>query len=131
MIPALSIISKCLPICTTMDSYTGATFEYEWEIEKVDAGGNSQFVMTGKKNTPQIDRTWEEEGDRQVTLFVTVTTQEGFTIEGSESTVVHLESEVPTSLPGGPYSGGIDGGNFSPIQFEGNNPDYVEYDSRY
>ena len=110
------------------DGYPGATFEYEWEIEKVDAGGNSQFVMTGKKDTPKIERTWDEEGDRKVTLMVTVTTQEGLTIEDSAETVVKLESGVPTSLPGGPYSGGIDGGNFSPIQFEGNHPDFVEAD---
>jgi len=78
----------------------------------------------------KAEHTWAATGNESDTYGVqfttTVTTEDEFVLIGSESTTAIIEAGKPTALPGGPYRGGIAGGNFSPIQFEGNHPDYVE-----
>jgi hypothetical protein len=69
---------------------------------------------------------WSQEGTYRAAFTVRLTTPEGMVIEDTEFTDVIVEAGVPTAQPGGPYRGGIAGGNYSPIQFEGNHPDYVE-----
>jgi len=77
-------------------------------------------------NQGKAEYTWTEEGIHQVSLTAKVTTSEGLVIEDTQMAEVTIESGRPTAIPGGPYRGGIAGGNFSPIQFEGNPPDYLE-----
>ena len=69
---------------------------------------------------------WTTEGTHEVLFEAKVATPEGLVLIGTARTSVDVEAGKPTAMPGGPYRGGIYGGNFSPIQFEGNPPDYVE-----
>ena len=71
---------------------------------------------------------WTEDGAYGTKLRATVTTAEGLSLGDTEGTTVIVEAGRPTAMPGGPYRGGIAGGNFSPIQFEGNPPGFVEAD---
>jgi len=72
------------------------------------------------------EHTWSQDGTYPVKFSAEVTTSEGLVLEDSQLTDVIVESGKPTALPGGPYRGGIAGGSFSPVPFEGNSPDYVE-----
>ncbi|MBI4848801.1 MAG: T9SS type A sorting domain-containing protein [Nitrospirae bacterium] len=74
----------------------------------------------------EIECVWSKQGVYSITAKVTITTEEGLVMQGQESSHVTIEAGKPTAMPGGPYRGGIFGGNFSPIQFEGNHPDFVE-----
>ncbi|MCD6507989.1 Ig-like domain-containing protein, partial [Candidatus Poribacteria bacterium] len=85
--------------------------------EPIDTTGNGE-----------AEYTWTEEGTHKAAFTVTVTTPEGLILEKTGFVDVKIESGVPTAMPGGPYRGGIQGGNYSPIQFEGNDPDFVEAD---
>ena len=69
---------------------------------------------------------WQDEGTYLAGFTAQVTTSEGIVLEETEFVEVKVEAGIPTARPGGPYRGGIAGGNFSPIQFEGNHPDFVE-----
>ena len=71
---------------------------------------------------------WANEGTYDLAFTTTVTTVEGLVLEDTEFTTVWVEAGIPMAMPGGPYRGGIAGGNFSPIQLEGNHPDFVESD---
>ncbi len=108
------------------NGYPGATFQYEWTLQKTNTKGKLVEVNSGKKTDATLKTTWNKDGNYKVTLTVQVTTSEGLTLTGSAETMVKLEAGIPTALPGGPYRGGITGGSFSPIQFEGNRPDFVE-----
>ena len=108
-------------------SYPGyQNIEYQWHVydgtawvEDVptDSNGNAEYA-------------WAPTGNDSDTYSVrhtaTVETAEAFTLTGSATTSVTIEGGRPTAMPGGPYRGGITGGNFSSIQFEGNHPDFVE-----
>lgn len=76
----------------------------------------------------EAEHTWTAEGTYEVGLTARVITLDGLMLEETEFAVVRVEAGVPTAMPGGPYRGGIAGGDFSPIQFEGNHPDFVEAD---
>ena len=74
----------------------------------------------------EAEHVWTADGTYRAALTATVTTAEGLVLEGTESTEVIVEAGRPTAVPGGPYRGGIAGGDHSPIQFAGNHPDFVE-----
>ena len=107
------------------NSYPGAVFQYEWILQKTKRD-TLEFVPMGKTTDPTLEATWPKDGERIVRLKVTAITLEGLTLPGNAETTVRLEAGVPTARPGGPYRCGIAGGNFSPAQFEGNRPDFVE-----
>ncbi|MBM3239117.1 T9SS type A sorting domain-containing protein [Candidatus Poribacteria bacterium] len=79
-------------------------------------------------NGGKAENTWTADGTYRVGFTAMVTTPEGLTFEDTAFADVTVESGRPTAMPGGPYRGGIAGGNFSPVQFEGNHPDFVEAD---
>ncbi len=64
-----------------------------------------------------------------VEFEATVTTTEGLEIVGTDLTTVAVTAGSPVATPGVAYQGGIEGGDYSPIQFEGNVPDSVELDT--
>jgi hypothetical protein len=89
--------------------------------------------MTWAAGTPiqtnaqgEAEYTWTTEGTHYAGLTVRVTTPSGLILEDTENAKVIVEAGRPTAMPGGPYRGGIAGGDHSPIQFEGNHPDFVE-----
>ena len=79
-------------------------------------------------NSGEGEYTWTEDGTYQTGFTAKVTTTEGLVLEDTAFADVTVESGKPTAMPGGPYRGGIAGGSFSPVQFEGNHPDFVEAD---
>jgi hypothetical protein len=79
-------------------------------------------------NNGKAENTWTADRIYRVGFTTMVTTPEGLTFEDTAFADVTVESGRPTAMPGGPYRGGIAGGNFSPVQFEGNHPDFVEAD---
>ncbi|MFH1897296.1 MAG: PKD domain-containing protein [Candidatus Desantisbacteria bacterium] len=101
-------------------SYPGATYNYQWYV--VD--GYEKSVSTNERG--EAEYTWKKAGQYTIKAKVTVTTEEGLILTAEKSSYVTIEAGKPTAMPGGPYKGGIFGGNFSPIQFEGNHPDFVE-----
>ncbi|MBI1928528.1 hypothetical protein HYR99_30330, partial [Candidatus Poribacteria bacterium] len=104
-------------------SYPGATVAYQWKVQQTSGGA---LVAVTTKNDGSAENTWTADGVYNAEFTATVTTAEGLSISGSGTTTVVIESGRPTAMPGGPYRGGIDGGNFTPIQFAGNPPDFVE-----
>ena len=80
-----------------------------------DSNGNAEFE-------------WSQDGAYPVKLAAQVNTSEGLVLRDTQMTEVIVESGKPTAMPGGPYRGGIAGGNFSPVSFMGNSPDFVEAD---
>ncbi len=107
--------------------YPSSTFSYLW---KMDGNGDGDFADAGETLTassdPDATFTWKADGTYDVELTVTATTPESFTETATDISTVIVEAGVPTALPGGPYRGGIAGGNFSPIQLLGNPPDFIE-----
>ena len=104
-------------------SYPGATVVYQWKVQQQSSGA---LVNVTTKSDGSAENTWTVDGVYNAEFTATVTAQEGLTILGTGTTMVTIESGRPTAMPGGPYRGGIDGGNFTPIPFEGNPPDFVE-----
>ncbi len=104
--------------------YPSAAFSYEWEVD-TDGDGVTDETLTAS-DSPQTEYTWSADGEYVVALTATVKTQEELDITASNTSTVTLETGVSTALPGGPYRGGISGGNFSPIQLQGNLPDFIE-----
>ncbi|PIP40680.1 hypothetical protein COX18_05940 [Candidatus Desantisbacteria bacterium CG23_combo_of_CG06-09_8_20_14_all_40_23] len=100
-------------------SYPGATYQYEWSV-------NNGSRVSINDNGDEVEYKWSKNGTYQITAKVIVTTEEGLVISGQSFSHVTIEAGKPTAMPGGPYKGGIFGGNFSPIQFEGNHPNFVE-----
>ena len=92
-------------------SYPGADVAYLWMVSgtRLDTDDNGK-----------AEYTWDKDGIYTVIFYATVTTPEGFKVDGYEETKVTIDSKKPIALPDGPYRGGIYGGDFSPIQFEGN-----------
>ena len=76
----------------------------------------------------EAEQTWTAEGTYLAGFTARVATSEGLILEDTEFAEVRVEAGVPTAMPGGPYRGGISGGNYSPVPFEGNHPDFVEAD---
>ncbi|MCD6506141.1 Ig-like domain-containing protein, partial [Candidatus Poribacteria bacterium] len=74
----------------------------------------------------EAEYTWSEDGTHKAAFTVRVTTSEGLVMEKTEFVDVTVEAGMPTAMPGGPYRGGIKGGDYTPIQFRGNHPDFVE-----
>ena len=56
-------------------------------------------------------------------------TEEGIELTGEDTTMIAIRAGSPIARSGGPYKGGITGGSFSPIQFEGNVPHQDEPDT--
>ncbi|MCZ6678531.1 MAG: carboxypeptidase regulatory-like domain-containing protein [Candidatus Poribacteria bacterium] len=110
---------------TNTEGYPSAAFKYQWEVD-TDGNGIVDTIAVSDSSDPETGYTWSVEGEYAVELTVTVTTQEGVDITTSATDTVTLEAGVPTALHGGPYRGGIAGGNFSPIQLEGNPPGFIE-----
>ena len=106
-------------------SYTGATFEYQWRVALDSTLTVSDSTLTTDSDG-RAEYTWQDSGRYEAEFKATVTTVEGLALEGSDSTTVVVESGVPESRPGGPYRGGIAGGNYSPVQLAGNHPDEVQ-----
>ena len=79
-------------------------------------------------NLGEAENVWTQEGTFLAGMTATVTTPEGIVLEGTELAEVRVEAGVPTAMPGGPYRGGIAGGNYSQVGFLGNHPDFVEAD---
>jgi hypothetical protein len=102
-------------------SYPDASFEYQWQVKNGNTYINVETARDGK-----AEYAWVTDGEYEVKFMATVTTEEGLVLTGSADSHVMVEAGRPTSMPGGPYRGGIAGGNFSPVQFEGNPPDFVE-----
>jgi len=112
------------------EEFPGATFSYQWFVQ-TDPDDAQSLVPLGASNEPETDYTWANVGlDGAETLSaqvnVTVTTAEGATDTQSASTTVILDAETPIAEPGGPYQGGIAGGNFSPIELTGNTPGVID-----
>ena len=107
-------------IATT--SYPGALIQYQWRIKLGD--GTYRDVATDEDG--EAEYAWTVDGEYDAEFSATVETKEGLALTDSEHTTVTVESGKPTAQPGGPYRGGIHGGSFSPIQFEGNHPDFSE-----
>ncbi|MFH1860539.1 MAG: PKD domain-containing protein, partial [bacterium] len=101
-------------------SYPGAAYKYQWYI----TDGYEKTVDTNDRGEAKY--TWKKTGQYTVKAEVTITTEEGLKLTGYGYSSITIEAGKPTAIPGGPYRGGIFGGNFSPIQLEGNNPDFVE-----
>jgi len=76
----------------------------------------------------EAEHTWTAEGSYLAGFTARVYTSEGLVLEDTEFAEVRVEAGVPTAMPGGSYRSGISGGNYSPVQFEGNHPDSVEAD---
>jgi len=104
-------------------NYPGAMFLYQWQVNI-----NNVFTDITTGSDGKASYTWTTEGDYQVKFNATVTTSEGLALTGSATANVTVSAGMPTAMPGGPYRGGINGGNFSPIQVEGNPPDFIEAD---
>ena len=102
-------------------NYPGSTFAYQWRVKS----GNT-FADVTTTNDGNAEYTWTVDGEYDVEFAATVTTAEGLALSGSARATVPVESGRPTAIPGGPYRGGIAGGDFTPIQFEGNPPGFVE-----
>ncbi len=100
-------------------SYPGAAVAYTWNVNGAQSGGDTD-------NNGRAEFTWSQDGTYNATFQATVKTSEGLQIVESEATTVTIDSGKPIALPGGPYRGGIFGGNFSPVQFKGNPPNFVE-----
>ena len=100
-------------------SYSGASFDYQWSVDAVevetDGDGRAEY-------------TWQDSGRYEAEFKAVVTTAEGLKLEDSATDSIIVEAGVPESRPGGPYRGGIAGGNYSPVQFSGNHPDEVQSD---
>ena len=65
-----------------------------------------------------------------VEFEATVTTTEGLRVPSViDTTTVTIGAGSPIATPGGPYQGGITGGDFSPIQLAGNAPNSIELDT--
>jgi hypothetical protein len=105
-------------------SYPGARFKYEWSIK----GADGTYSDVGTDEEGEAAYAWTVDGTYGAEFKATVNTKEGLALTNSARTMVAVESGKPTARPGGPYRGGIHGGNFSPIQFEGNHPDFSESD---
>jgi len=110
------------------ESYPGyRSIEYQWSIRDgetlipidTDSDGYAEYAWSPTGN---------ESDTYHVELTATVVTAEDVRVTGNASASVTVESGKPTAMPGGPYRGGIAGGSFSPIPFEGNHPDFVEAD---
>jgi hypothetical protein len=102
-------------------SYAGASFAYQWYVK---IGTTWTAITTGSDG--KASYLWTAEGDYEVKFGATVVTAEGLQLSGNDTALVHIEAGMPTSMPGGPYRGGIAGGNFSPIGVIGNSPDFIE-----
>ena len=93
---------------------------------------NYDWTFTGdpthtEANENQIGVKWGDIGDFTARVTAELITKENISLTAtSRAYTVSLNPAQPTSLPGGPYIGGIIGGNFSPIQFDGNSPDFIE-----
>jgi len=106
-------------------SYPGyQSIEYQWSIHE----GEPPITSSDGYEEYAWAPTGNESDTYQVELTVKVFTAEDLLVTGNASASVTVESGKPTAMPGGPYRGGIVGGNASPIQFEGNHPDFVEAD---
>ncbi|MDI6777475.1 MAG: LamG domain-containing protein [Syntrophales bacterium] len=110
---ACSINKTAYPSCQSI--------EYQWYV-----GTTSTSVSTNSNG--EAEYTWTAEGSYELKVVATVTTSEGLKLTNSKTTNATIEAGKPTAMPGGPYKGGIAGGNFSPIQFSGNPPDFKESD---
>jgi len=105
------------------NSYPTATFAYQWSVQQASGGALTNVTTAGDGNATY---TWTTEGTYNSQFAGTVTTAEGLQITGNGDTPVFVQAGRPTATPGGPYRGGIAGGNFTPIPFEGNLPGFVE-----
>ena len=92
----------------------------------IDSGGPVIPVVVIDTNFDGTGEFVWPDGMYEVQFVGIVTTEEGLVIAGNACTKATIEAGIPTAMPGGPYRGGIRGGSFSPIQLEGNPPDFVE-----
>ncbi|MBU0700304.1 hypothetical protein KKE26_03275 [bacterium] len=88
----------------------------------------SNGTTMGTDGQGKAKYTWTESGTYSLEAEVRVTTAENLVLIDIATATATIEAGKPTAMPGEPYRGGISGGNFSPIQFSGNNPDFVEDD---
>lgn len=83
-------------------------------------------TATDTDSNGKTQYTWTKDGEYRIEAEAIVTTAEGLVLIDIADTRATIQAGKPTAMPGGPYRGGIKGGNYSPIQFEGNHPDFVE-----
>ncbi|MBI1923099.1 hypothetical protein HYR99_02500 [Candidatus Poribacteria bacterium] len=83
-----------------------------------DSDGNASYAWTINHDTVYV-----------VEFEATVTTTEGLTLTDTDLATVTIGAGRPVATTGGPYTGGIKGGDFSPVQFVGNAPDATELDT--
>jgi hypothetical protein len=111
-------------LITNAVGYSGATFAYQWSVKV-----NNVFTSIPTSGDGTAKNIWMIEGTYEAKFDVTVTTKEGLILTASDTATVVIEAGKPTAMLSSKiYRGGINGGNFSPIQFEGNQPDYIESD---
>ncbi|MBI2917723.1 MAG: hypothetical protein HYY01_06980 [Chloroflexi bacterium] len=103
-------------------AFPGGTVVYKWQV----LDGSWEEVATDSMGAAKY--TWSAAAAYQAKFTATVTTTEGLVLSDNKTTDVVIEAGKPTAMPGGPYQGGIAGGNFSPVQFSGNPPDFIEAD---
>ena len=91
---------------------------YDWTVT-----GEPELVDLEDK----VEAKWNVIGDFNATVAANLSTKEGLSLSAtSKKIVISISPAKPTAFPDGPYKGGIVGGNYSPIQFQGNHPDYIE-----
>jgi len=89
------------------------------------------WAFTGSPEVVKSDNKaevkWNDIGKFKAEVTADLLTKESLSLKKkSKPIIISVSPFKPTALPNGPYSGGIAGGNYSPIQFEGNSPDYIE-----
>ena len=83
-----------------------------------DSSGSATYVWTSSR-----DAVFGAEFQAQLT------TVEGLTLSDTDISTVAIQGGAPIARPGGPYAGGISGGNFANVQLLGNPPNTTETDT--
>ncbi|MDA1192674.1 MAG: LamG domain-containing protein, partial [Candidatus Poribacteria bacterium] len=97
----------------------GSSVSYTW---KVDSNGDGVINATVVEDVSQLSSfyEWGIDGDYPIELTMSVGTFEGAVYTKSDTATAQIASGRPTADAGGPYRGGITGGNDTPIRLLGN-----------
>ena len=93
-----------------------------WPSRNIDASSDSSGSAT---------YAWTSARDAVfgVEFEAELTTVEGLTLSDTDISTVAIQGGSPIARPGGPYQGGISGGNFANVQLQGNPPNTTETDT--
>jgi len=114
---SVSLVAEIPDVDVKYPGYLKADYIWDFEVtpnEKVDAEN-------------KVEVKWNEVGEFKVKVTANLFTKENLSLtKTSKPVIIAVVPAKPTAFPDGPYRGGIKGGDYSPIQFEGNSPDYIE-----